>query len=292
MNNATYESELYHFGVKGMKWGVRRYQNADGSLNAAGRNRYYKQPVKDARASRRSASKQYSKSYNKYYNDAKRHPISTIRFAAGSTSNNKRIKRLSNEWDNAKKADKSYDRAKDKYKQAKKDFKQNVKNDPEVAAYRKKKAAITAGSIALAAVGGYAMHKTGADRRAVEKIIQAGRGVSKKAYHKYYDRPIDVSAKVVPNIQKSIGANYQVPAVRRAAKSGLPITKSRAEGLKRFDQTRRNAGKTYGIATKQQIRNANIRDVAAKAGIAAGGAAAVGGTAYGVNRYRKNKKNR
>lgn len=34
------EADLYHWGIKGMRWGVRRYQNADGSLTAAGRKRY------------------------------------------------------------------------------------------------------------------------------------------------------------------------------------------------------------------------------------------------------------
>lgn len=33
-------NELYHHGVKGMRWGVRRYQNDDGTYTKAGRKRY------------------------------------------------------------------------------------------------------------------------------------------------------------------------------------------------------------------------------------------------------------
>ena len=35
-------NELYHYGVKGMKWGVRRYQNFDGSYTKRGLARYQK----------------------------------------------------------------------------------------------------------------------------------------------------------------------------------------------------------------------------------------------------------
>lgn len=33
-------NELYHHGIKGMRWGVRRYQRKDGSLTSAGKKRY------------------------------------------------------------------------------------------------------------------------------------------------------------------------------------------------------------------------------------------------------------
>lgn len=36
----TKDGELYHHGIKGQRWGVRRYQNKDGTLTAAGKKRY------------------------------------------------------------------------------------------------------------------------------------------------------------------------------------------------------------------------------------------------------------
>lgn len=39
IKDKTMRNELYHHGVKGQKWGVRRYQNADGSYTKEGHER-------------------------------------------------------------------------------------------------------------------------------------------------------------------------------------------------------------------------------------------------------------
>lgn len=40
-------NELMHYGIIGMKWGIRRYQNEDGTLTSAGKQRYDKEPSPD-----------------------------------------------------------------------------------------------------------------------------------------------------------------------------------------------------------------------------------------------------
>lgn len=56
---SPYWNELYHYGVKGQKWGIRRYQNSDGTLTELGRQRYGNEANFDEE--RRAQRRQFTK---------------------------------------------------------------------------------------------------------------------------------------------------------------------------------------------------------------------------------------
>ena len=53
--------ELYHHGIKDQKWGIRRFQNEDGSLTPAGQKRYYNDDGKLSKYGRYALKKEYRK---------------------------------------------------------------------------------------------------------------------------------------------------------------------------------------------------------------------------------------
>lgn len=73
--------ELYHHGIKGQKWGIRRYQNPDGTLTAAGKKKqakaakeYEKEMIAYGRDAVKNATALNVKAYNKTadeYNNGK-----------------------------------------------------------------------------------------------------------------------------------------------------------------------------------------------------------------------------
>ena len=93
-------NELYHHGIKGMKWGVNRYRNYDGSLTPDGKKKEYKKSLKTDKKIRRNlelkaydsarfanAYSKKSKSYSKKYEKA---------IAKDPTKSNQKTQRIEN----------------------------------------------------------------------------------------------------------------------------------------------------------------------------------------------------
>ena len=64
--NSYRDDMLMHHGVKGQRWGVRRYQNPDGSLTEVGKRRYAATDKKFAKSAVREINRAYNNTHAEY----------------------------------------------------------------------------------------------------------------------------------------------------------------------------------------------------------------------------------
>lgn len=174
-----YENELYHYGVKGMRWGHRKsYPTTSAGYPTKSTVGAARVRMKDSKKAYKQANKDYNKSFKKAHRYTYNHPIAS----------SIRKKKTTNLWGDVYEKGNAANKAKDSYKQSKQNYKAEKKayaNTPEAKAARNKRiktaAAVgaAAAGTALAAYGAYKMTKRW--KMANQGLMNRGIGYTQRA---------------------------------------------------------------------------------------------------------------
>lgn len=259
------EQELYHYGVKGMKWGVRRYQNEDGSLTALGKKQ---QALEKSKAKYKADP----------YNDKNRRDLEFAR----------------NEYRNQKIRDKIANQTKKSWRQEaleKKYLEQGYsKDDAAIQAYKRariEKTLVIAGGMTLGALAAYSAFKH--YDAVTDKIIDSGtklgrisandeRGV-KDAFYAFANKhdadryralygqdTMDRAGRV---FEKTIGVNGKIKvASRDSAKKAMADLMKRDPAYAKDIQTLiETHGSRMGSPKLRQVNTHALNDLKAGKGV-------------------------
>ena len=240
---------LYHHGIKGQKWGERRWQNEDGSLTPAGREHYgygeARTKLYNAKQAYKQAKRESNKAYNKAYRYSSYHPLTQFTGKKAKAESNKR-------WEDFYDKNKQEEQARVALKKAKQEYKNS--EEYKQAKDKAKKIAIAGAAVAataLAVYGGYKLYKLKVDK--ANTIIEG-----RKAYAK-------TLANSNRELYENISGYYQGKGYDNKANAPVnrlndSYTKSLRKNMLRYQKNITEATKEYNEANKAS-KSSNLNKI-------------------------------
>ena len=211
------ESDIQHHGIKGQKWGVRRFQNEDGTWTAAGKERYGGtgsiNDVQSAKSAYQQAKRDYNKAFNNAYNH--NHPFSLSK---------KKREESNARWEDAGSKAEALNKAKKAYKESR----EIAKVEKSVGKFESKVAKESASTLAARDKNRAKLEKKNASEDKIRdfdkgtEYVKAGQNRVNQVVGKY--KTMRISAIKDSSIKKSPEYKAAVKEFNSVARSGISLS--------------------------------------------------------------------